>query len=259
MGRLYQLMSEQAQISDDTWEDVASSARPPIWGNSDKIFTPPKPAGDQSLPALPIPSAGSLMIGHDWKAENSRRLEIATAALADHDELLDLLHANLERVNDNRYNLEVFLSIAQLYRQSLEMIVDLGSISELLKAAQTAAAQGDGSEALAALDGALDKAIGIQRRRNRALQDSTNTWYKTWFPRVAEANGRRYLDQVDHVKDHRPIRTVDMSYLVYRELLYPLGDWAAQTLEARNQYARAHQLPVRAIEVNWKDTTMGSN
>jgi hexosaminidase len=259
MGRLYQLMSEQAQISDDTWEDVASSARPPIWGNSDKIFTPPKPAGDQTLPTLPVPSAGALAVGHDWKQENSRRLEIVTAALSDHDELLDLLHANLSRVNENRYNLEVFLSIAQLYRQSLEMIVDLGRISDLLKAAQNAAGQGNSGDALAALDEALDQAAGIQRRRNRALQDTTNTWYKTWFPRVGEANGRHYLDQVDHVKDHRPMRTVDMSYLVYRELLYPLGDWAAQTLEARNEYARAHQLPVRTIELNWKDTTSGAN
>jgi len=252
-------MSEQAQISDDTWEDMASSARPPLWGNSDNIFTPPKPAGDQTLPALPVPSAGALTIGHDWKQENSARLEIAAAALADHDELLDLLHANLRRVNNNRYNLEVFLSIAQLYRQSLEMIVDLGRISNLLKAAQNAAAQGNSGDALAALDEALDHVAGIQRRRNRALQDATSTWYKTWFPRVPEANGRRYLDQVDHVKDHRPVRTVDMSYLVYRELLYPLGDWAAQTLEARNEYARAHQLPVRTIELNWKDITKGAN
>ena len=259
MGRLYQLMSEQAQIWDDIWEDVASSARVPIWGNSDKIFHPPKPAGDQTLPVLPVPSAGALAIGHDWKQENSKRLEIATAALPENDELLDLLYANLERVRDNRYSLEVFLSIVGFYRQNLEMILDLGEMSDRLKTAQTAAGRGDGGEALAALDEALNTAAGIQRRRNRALQDATATWYQTWFPRVAEANGRRYLDQVDNVKDHRPVRTVDMSYLVYRELLYPLGDWASRTLEARNEYARAHQLPVRTFELNWKDTTAAGN
>jgi len=259
MGRLYQLMSEQAQIWDDIWEDVASSARVPIWGNSDKIFHPPKPAGDQTLPVLPVPSAGALAIGHDWKQENSKRLEIATAALPENDELLDLLYDNLERVRDNRYSLEVFLSIVGFYRQNLEMILDLGEMSDRLKTAQTAAGRGDGGEALAALDEALNTAAGIQRRRNRALQDATATWYQTWFPRVAEANGRRYLDQVDNVKDHRPVRTVDMSYLVYRELLYPLGDWASRTLEARNEYARAHQLPVRTFELNWKDTTAAGN
>src|SRR5437588_213470 len=128
-----------------------------------------------------------------------------------------------------------------------------------LKAAQTAAGKGEGGEALAALDEALNTAARIQRGRNRALQDATTTWYKTWFPRVEEANGRRYLDQVDNVKDHRPVRTVDMSYVVYREFLYPLGDWAARTLEARNEYARAHQLPARTFELNWKDTTLAGN
>ena len=136
---------------------------------------------------------------------------------------------------------------------------DTLSNSELLKAAQTAVRQGKDSEAIASLDEALNAAAGIQRRRNGALQNATSTWYKTWFPRVAEANGRRYLNQVDDVKDHRPARTVDMSYLVYRELLYPLGDWADGTLAARNEYARAHQLPVRAGELNWKDTTMAAN
>src|SRR4029077_12023142 len=146
-------------------------------------------------------------------------LEIAATALTENDELLDLLYANLKTVNKNHYNLEVFLSIAGLCRQNLEIILELGQMSELLKAAQAAASQGKASEAIESLDEALSTAAGIQRRRNRALQDATTVWYRTWFPRVPEANGRRYLNQVDEVKDHRPVRTVDMSYLIYRELL----------------------------------------
>src|SRR5437660_625160 len=65
--------------------------------------------------------------------------------------------------------------------------------------------------------------------------------------------------QLNMRNDHRPVRTLNMSYLVYRELLYPLGDCAARTLEARNEYARAHQLPVRTFELNWKDTTAAGN
>src|SRR2546423_11669245 len=37
-----------------------SNARTPIWGNSDRIFDPPKPAIDQTLPPLPVPSASNL-------------------------------------------------------------------------------------------------------------------------------------------------------------------------------------------------------
>ena len=71
---------------------------------------------------------------------------------------------------------------------------------------------------------------------------------------MAEANGRRYLDKVDDVKDHLPVRTVDMSYLVYRELLYPLDDWAAQVLAVRNRYAADHHLPARENVLDWKKT-----
>ena len=259
IGRLYQLMSEQAQAWDDTWELAPSKARSPIWGNSDKIFDPPRPAEDQTLPPLPVPSAPNLAVSHDWKQENSRRCAVASAALQENDELLDLLYANLKNVDENRYNLEVFLSIAGLYRQNLEMIRDLARISELLEQAQTIAKQQKASDAVTVLDDALNAAEGIRRARNRALQNATSIWYQTWFPRVAEANGRRYLDQVDNVKDHRPVRTVDMSYLIYRELLYPLGDWAAATLASRNEYARAHKLPERAGGLSWKDTALGAN
>jgi hexosaminidase len=259
MGRLYQLMSEQAQTWDDTWELAPSKARSPIWGNSDKIFNPPRPAEDQKLPPLPVPSARNLAIGYDWKQENSRRVAIASAALQDNDELLDLLYGNLKTVDQNRYNLEVFLSIAGLYRQNLEMILELARINGLLKQAQTDAKREKPSEAVASLDEALNAADAILRERNSALQNATRVWYQTWFPRVAEANGRRYLDQVDDVKDHRPVRTIDMSYLAYRELLYPLGDWAAATLAARNEYARVHILPERSGILNWKDTFTSSN
>ncbi|HEV2425611.1 MAG TPA: glycoside hydrolase family 20 zincin-like fold domain-containing protein [Terriglobia bacterium] len=243
MGRVYQLMSEQAEVWDDSWDRVPSSLRPPIWGDSDRIFHPPRPAHDQALPDLPVPSLPLLQLGHDWTTGNSRRLALAAKALAENDELLDLLRSNLERVEFNRYNLEVFLSLAQLYRQNLEMILDLGRINDLLESAAAAAARADAAGAVASMDQALDLAGQIRSERNLALQNAVTTWYKSWFPRASEANGRRYGDEVDSVKDHRPVRTVDMSYLVYRELHYPLGDWAEKVLATRNQYAKAHELP----------------
>jgi hexosaminidase len=254
MGRLYQLMSEQARFWEDSWETVPSAARTPIFGNSYGVFNPPRPARDQALPPLPVPSSDNLEPSHDWSLENAKRLELAAKFLAENDELLDLLHANIERVEFNRYNLEVFLSIAQLYRQNLEMILSLGRMNDLLKSAAAAARQPDAATAVGTLDRALALAEFTRQQRNAALKGSTATWYKSWFPRVAKANGRRYLNKVDDVKDHLPVRTVDMSYLVYRELLYPLGDWAAQVRAVRNTYAEAHLLPKRHIVLDWKAT-----
>ena len=74
---------------------------------------------------------------------------------------------------------------------------------------------------------------------------------------MPEANGRKFLDKVDDVKDHQPVRTVDLSYLVYRELLYPMGSWATQLNAIRNQYAQEHHLPARDAKLEWQDTKTG--
>jgi hexosaminidase len=255
MGRLYQLMSEHAQFWLDSWETGPSAARSPILGNSYRISNPPRPADDQYLPLLPAPAPELLRLDHDWRLENRKRLELAGRFLAQNDELLDLLHENIARVQLNRYNMRVFLSIAALYRQSLLMLQDLGRISNALKAAETNAGRAEAQKAVASLDRAIDIAENIRQQRNRALQDATVTWYETWFPRVREANGRKYLDQVDDIKDHQPVRTVDMSYLVYRELLYPLGEWAKTVIAVRNEYANAHKIPSRNYIFGWKDTS----
>jgi len=256
MARLYQLMSEQAEFWEDSWDTTPSAARPPIWGDSDRIWNPPHPAHDQTLPALPVPSPALLQPGYDWSLENERRLALAAQSLAQNDELIDLLRSNLGRVEFNRYNLEVYLSVAQLCRQNLGMLLELGHISQVLKSAEAAAGRAESTQALSDVDQALDLAQEIRQERNQTLANTTATWYKTWFPRVPEANGRKYLDAVDSVKDHHPVRTVDMSYLVYRELLYPLGDWADKTEEARNKYAAAHHLPRRDVKLDWKSTAV---
>jgi len=254
MGRLYQLMSTQAQFWADSWEWTLSSARKPLFGNSDHIFTPRRPERDQTIPLPAVPSPQFLTLDWDWGQQNSRRLELVSRFLMQNDELLDLLRLNLQRVKFNHYNLEVFIAIAQLYRQNLVMLQNVGRINNLLKAAQVAASSNQPARALADVDQALAVAANVRQQRNSALHDATETWYKSWFPRGGEANGRRFLHELDDVKDHVPDRTVDMSYLVYRQLLLPLGEWVGQVQSARNQYAKTNGLPGRRINFDWKDT-----
>lgn len=259
MGRLYQLMSEQAQFWEDSWDTGPSSNRTPIWGNSFGVFNPPKPARDQYLPPLPVPSRELLRLNYNWRLDNQKRIELAGNMLAQNDQALDLLDMNIPRVRLNRYNLEVYLSIANLCRQNLVMLQDLGRISDALKEAETAAAKSDAKTAVAALDRALGIAQNIRDYRNEVLQNATGTWYQTWFPRVAEANGRRFLDEVDDVKDHQPARTVDMTYLIYRELHYPLGEWANQVMAVRNGYATEHGLKTSDMQFDWGETSSSAS
>jgi len=254
MGRLYQLMSEQGQFWKESWDVKASAARTPIWGDWDVIYKTPRPAQDQTLASLPVPQSPLLTLDSDWELANATRLKMAGEFLAQNDELLDRLHSNELRVQFNRYNLQVYLSIAQLFRQNLLMLLSMQQINSQLKLAAEHARRAESGEAVAALDQALMLASDIRNRRNEALQSAADTWYEQWFPRVAEANGKRFLDQVDDVKDHLPVRTVDLSYLIYRELLYPFDDWAKRTAAARNEYAEAHHLPDKQFSLHWDST-----
>jgi hexosaminidase len=254
MGRLYQLMSEQGQFWKESWDVKASAARTPIWGDWNIIYQTPRPAEDQTLVEMPTPRLPLLTLPYDWDPQNSVRLKMAGEFLAQNDELVDLIHSNQIQTQLQKYNLRVFLAIAQLFRQNDQMLVDLHRMSDQLKSAETYAGRADAAKAVAALDQALNIAQSIHAGRNEALENATHTWYERWFPRVSEANGRRFLDKVDDVKDHLPVRTVDLSYLIYRELLYPLGDWASRTVSVRNEYAAAHHLPARSFSLDWNST-----
>ena len=253
MDHVYQLMSGQAQFWADSWDRTASKSRKGIWGDSANIFHPRHPAHDQTLPLPPAPS-GDLSYASTWAKENARRLELAGKAAQDNDLLVGLLRENLQRARFNRYNLAVFLSIARLCRQNTDMLDGIRRMNDLLTQAAKSRTR-DANDSLASVDEALDIADQIRRERNRVFSDTVATWYKSWLPRVKEANGRTFLHELDDVKDHLPDRTVDMSYLVYREKLLPFGEWVNSIAAARHTFARAHNLPERNFHFDWEDLT----
>jgi hexosaminidase len=254
MGRLYQLMSTGAQFWQDSWDTVPSTHRKPIFGSDQVIFQPPRPAEDQTLPLPPVPGPEWLTLSTSWAQENARRIHLAEQRLADDDELLNLLNMNLARVEFNRYNLEVFAAVARLYRQNLLMILDLERINDFLELAHGSAMRENPADAVTDLDQALDTADEIHQQRNVALHDATAIWYQGWDPRVEEANGRRFFYQLDDVKDHLVDRTVDMCYLVLREIHLPMGEWVRRVGAVRNDYAQHYGLPTRRQTFYWQDT-----
>ncbi len=253
MDRVYELLSNQAEFWYKSWDWELTKSRPPIFGYSAAIYDTPKPANDQTLALLPVPSSSDLSITEDWKKDNTGRIQAAEKFLKDNDELMSLLNENLIAADHQHYNLQVLRTVAQLCRQNLNMLLDLQRINNILVlASKTTATNPEVS--LSLIDQALYQLEKIRNERNDVLQSVTSVWYQDWFPRVAEANGRKFLDQVDDVKDHPPARTVDMSYLIYRQLRYPLGKWAEEVVNARNQFAKKNNLPLRTFLFDWKST-----
>lgn len=252
MNRVYQLLSNQANFWGSSWGSELSNLRTPIFGNSSKVFDTAKQVKDQILPLLPVPSAVDLSLNGDWNLGNKDRLQAARKFLKDNDELMNLLHQNILNANYQQYNLEVFRSVAQLCRQNLNMLLDLQRINDLLKLSSSIGSANP-MVAVSLIDQALEQAGKIRDERNGMLQGVSAVWYQDWYPLVAEANGRKYLHQVDDVKDHPPVRTIDMSYLIYRQLKYPLGKWAEEVLNARNRFAKANNLPARTEKLDWEN------
>ena len=257
MSRLYQLMSTQAQFWASSWDREPSGKLPLVFGYSYGIgpFTPHL----ETLPLPPVPSADYLRLRGNWLSENARRLELAWKFLGESDELVALLYKNLSSVQFHRSNLEVYLSIAKLCRQNLLMLRDLEEVVKDLEAGQDRAAKLQYADAVAALDGALDVAGKIRDERNQALRDATMTWYKTWFPRVREANGRHVARAPQNFVDTQPSDgarrgQVGLLYLIDRELSLPFGEWVNEVQGVRNRYATAHGLPVREGKFDWQDT-----
>ena len=247
----YELTSRQAQFYNDSWEWKASDSRTPIFGNDEEVYATPHPAQDQGLLLLPVPDSNDLSIKFNWADSNSKRLQLAQSFLKESDELVRLLN-NLNALENNQYNIEVIKTVAALCRQNISMLFTLKKISELLQAASEAT-NNNPEDALNTIDKSLDLAALLKTERNNVLDSVTNVWYNDWLPLVSEANGRKYLHAVDDVKDHRPVRTVDMSYLIYRELIYPMDKWAEETVKARNKFAERHSLKQRIFNLKWKD------
>lgn len=244
MARVYELLSKQAVFWDKSWDWQATRWRTPIFGNSRGVFDTPRLAKDQTLPLLPIPSKTDLSFKTNWNTSNKDRLEAAKRYLKENDELMTLLHQNLLNINYQHYNLQVLRSVAQLCRQNLLMLLDLERINNLLALSSSLAGKNPVA-AIAIVDEALNVATRIKEERDDVLQAVTTVWYQDWFPRVSEANGREFLDMVDDVKDHQPARTVDMSYLIYRQLKYPLDKWFEELTTVRNEFAKAQGLSAR--------------
>src|SRR5260370_39784978 len=121
--------------------------------------------------------------------------------MSGNDELLGLLDENLQVAERNRQNLEVYVAIAQLCRQNLEMLHQIADMDAALQSAVGPAHGGNPREGLAAVGRALDSAVAPRSARNRTLPPPTESWYKSWHPRRTEAKRRKLRPATGYVKD----------------------------------------------------------
>ena len=251
MDSVYRVLSAQAEFYTASWDWIASPWRSPIHGSSDSLFLQPQPEKDQTLPLLPVPATGTLTIANKSYPVNAERLATARSMLPRNKYALQLLQDNKRRTRIQLYNLEVLESVGAICGQNLRMLVTLNDVTDRLRAASSAAAINP-AQAIQQLDAALEMVSKLKTQRDSTLALVTKVWSKEWHPLVEKANGRTFLQQLDDIKDHRPVRTIDLSYLIYRELHYPLEQWWNEVQKVRNDYAQQHQLPLMQKQLDWQ-------
>ncbi|KQS27831.1 glycoside hydrolase [Dyadobacter sp. Leaf189] len=245
---IYHVLSEQAEFHTNSWDWIPSKWRPQIKGNSDSLFL--QDERDQTLPLLPVPAAGTLAVADTAYPVNAKRLATAKAMLPRNAYARQLLQQNKSLAKNQLYNLEVLESVAAICGQNLRMLVALNKVTDLLKEAATA--KPNPKMAVQKLDAAMNMVSKMKEQRDSTFALIEKTWFKEWQPLVEEANGRKFLHQVDDIKDHQPVRTTDLSYLIYRELHYPLDQWWNDVKKVRNEYAQQHQLPLMNKDLDWQ-------
>ncbi len=240
MREVYGEMQDQARFWERSWDRVESTVRGPAYGCSAEKR--PVRRHDLTLPAPALPTLPGLAVECVYRDRRGELLAEAAERLRQNDRLLGRLHANVPRARRNRYNLEVFLSLAHVIRHHLEALLAFGEAEDRLVRAQAAARADSPQEALDLLAGARDGIEGVLARKDAVYANLVRVWETSRRPRNAPAGGREFVHVLDDVKDHFADRRADLTYHTAPFERIRLDAWRDALGEIIEDYARAHTL-----------------
>jgi hypothetical protein len=246
MVEVYRGLQTQARFFESSWDRVISKARGSGYGNSYG-----KGRGttrfDQTLPQPAMPSAPNLSFTPVYVGRYEKLVEDARRMALENDALIHRIQQNMSKADRNRYNLEVFLSIAELAGHHNRLIYGMKGIEDKLKAARDAAEKSDPQQAVGQLVAAYDQARGIVEERHKAFRHLKTTWEKSRFPKGQEVHGKKFYHALDDTKDHWADRRPDLSYMIAPEESIELEKWMKQFASVIQEYAKKNNVHARAL------------
>jgi len=171
MADIYRSLQAQARFFERSWDRVVSKVRGPGYGNSygkgigttRYDYTLPQPA----LPALPNLYFTPVYAGGYAKlADEAAHMEV------ENNVLIHRIQENILKATRNRYNLEVFLSLAELTGHHNRMILGMKRIEESLRLAREAVQKNDPGRSVTWFPPMI--APGASWRKGAARSDTLN-------------------------------------------------------------------------------------
>ncbi len=247
MVEVYRGLQSQAQFFERSWDRLVSRVRAAGYGNSygKGIGTT---RHDQTLPTPALPELPGLHFTPVYVGRYEKLIADAQASARENDTLVHRLHQNLLKADRNRYNLEVFLSLAALTGHHNRLILGLKEIETKLQAARQAAEKNDARQAVGQLLAAYTRGRSIVEERQRMFADLTTVWEKSRFAKGREVNGKKFFHVLDDVKDHWADRRADLSYMIAPEESIGLEPWMKKLAALIRAYAQKNNVPERALE-----------
>lgn len=241
MTEIYRGLQAQARFFDRSWDKVESRERGKAYGNSDGKGIG-RSRQDRTLPMPALPALPALEIKPIYTGRYGSLVNQARALALENDSLQHRLFENLSKAERNRYNLEVFVSLAEFVAHYNRLVIGMKSMEDALLAAQSAAAASNPRAALQHLLSARDLARDLLLDRRSAFDRLRVTWEKSRFPKGQKVGGRKFLHVMDDTKDHWADRRADLTYMIAPEESIGLEQWIQKLEATAKEYAKAHDI-----------------
>ncbi len=203
MDSLYELLNEGAYFYMESFE-----RRVWAWGNIGKTHLPDLPRGD------------ALEYDPFWNRQYAERVKIAGEMLVKMDRAIAICEHNLHAGISNRYDVEIFRSLANLIRHTALTYQDLSNLELSIKTAHEQrfvnleAAYSNLQQAEKIITGQLE-------RRQKVFDELVALWGETRLPKGMSTKTKQYFFEQDRTR-HFANRVPGMNYLIYDEQLLNL-------------------------------------
>ncbi|MCX6619867.1 MAG: hypothetical protein NTY38_02060, partial [Acidobacteria bacterium] len=245
LSAIYRGLQEQSRFFQHSWDRVVSKVRSPGYGNPwpDDVVRQ-----DHTLPPPAIPAMPGLDFAPVYSGRYEQLMDESLRFNRENEILREQLAEALPAVERNRYNLEIFQSLAGFLGHHTRMLMDLRSIEVSLAAARDAALHNNAKQAVGHLVSAHRRAAAITADRRQMFANLTTVWEKSRYPRNREVNGRKFLHVMEAVKDHWADRRPDLSYMTAPEESIGLEAWSKKLAAVIQEFAKRNKVAVRGLE-----------
>jgi hexosaminidase len=247
MTSVYKMLIEGAQFFGNGWDKVTSTERGPGYGNSNGKGISTRRT-DDILDLPEIPGEATLNIQARFIAKYSELIARAESLKVKNEDLVSRLTRYIGQVERNRYNLEVYLSIAYLERYFINTVLTLRDAESLMLHAQSSAADGKPANAVADLVEASNQVGALIKWSSWMWKNLTLTWEKSRYEKGRSLDGRDFVHILDDLKDHFADRRKGLDYMIAPFQRMDMPGWRTRLNERLNKYAADNKVPVRGLE-----------